>query len=416
MTSYDRSEARYQRRKAAREAKAEEAGGKDLKEVISFGNLCRAGKQSCNGARWKTSTINYETKLLTECQKTLEMIHGGTRKFCGFHSFSTVEHGKRRDIDALPIRERAVQKCLCQNLLTEAYTRSFIYDNFASQKDKGMDFAIRRLKKHLRDHHRKYGTEGGIYQFDFKGYFGSLPHDVIKARAKRAIRDESAYDLFCQFVDDFQEMKTADKTAERKRGVGLGSEVSQIIALDFASPIDHYVKDVRGIHGYGRYMDDGYIISNSLKELEDIKRNLYRLAQDMGIAMNDKKNTITPFRNHSFTFLKMRITLQESGKVTMKLSRKSIKAMRRKLDIFRKWLDEGKMDFEEIAASYQSWRAHAMRCDSYGTLQGMDERFCKLFTEELARRKKRYKCTMGAKKTAAGWVYYRREKKEEKAA
>ena len=54
-------------------------------------------------------------------------------------------------------------------------------------------------------------------------------------------------------MDDFRLMKTADKEAHR--GVGLGSEVSQIIALDYASPIDHYVKDVRGIHGYGRYME-----------------------------------------------------------------------------------------------------------------------------------------------------------------
>ena len=67
--------------------------------------------------------------------------------------------------------------------------------------------------------------------------------------------DDRLYTLFCDFVDDFRLMKTADKEAHR--GVGLGSEVSQIIALDYASPIDHYVKDVRGIHGYGRYMDDG---------------------------------------------------------------------------------------------------------------------------------------------------------------
>lgn len=134
-------------------------------------------------------------------------------------------------------------------------------------------------------------------------------------------------------------MKTADKEAHR--GVGLGSEVSQIIALDYASPIDHYVKDVRGIHGYGRYMDDGYVISNSLEELEDIKRNLYRLAEALGIAMSDKKNIITPFRHHSFTFLKMRVTLTETGKVVMKLSRKSIRAMRRKMDIFRRWMDRG---------------------------------------------------------------------------
>ena len=405
--SRDRREARYQRRRAQREQKAQEAGGASFDEVMSFGNLCKAGKECCNGARWKTSTINFETNLLAESLKTYNDLHDGTRKFHSFRSFATVEHGKRRDIDALPIQERAAQKCLCKNLLTEAYSRSFIYDNSASLAGKGMDFQLDRLKKHLHDHYRKYGTEGGIYQFDFKGYFGSLPHYVIKQRARAKIKDDRLYSLFCDFVDDFQKMKTADRTAERKHGVGLGSEISQIIALDYASPIDHYVKDVRGIHGYGRYMDDGYVISNSLDELEDIKRNLYRIAEELGISMSDKKNIITPFRHHSFTFLKMRVTLEESGKVTMKLSRKSIKAMRRKLDIFRRWVDEGKLDPEDVFQSYQSCRAHAKRCDSYDTLRAMDERFVRLFEAELMTRKKKFPCTMKATKTEAGWIYRR---------
>lgn len=405
--SKDRREARYQRRKAQREKKAQEAGGKTFDEVMSFGNLCRAGKQCCNGARWKTSTINFETNLLVESLKTYNGLQEGTRKFRGFQSFSTVEHGKKRDIDALPIQERAVQKCLCSGLLTEAYSRSFIYDNGASLKDKGMDFQLKRLKKHLRDHYRRHGTEGGIYQFDFKGYFGSIPHEGIKERARKRILDDRLYGLFCEFVDDFQQMKTADRSAEKPHGVGLGSEISQIIALDYASPIDHYIKDVRGIHGYGRYMDDGYVISGSLAELEDIKRNLYELADALGIAMSDKKNIITPFRHHSFTFLKMRVTLEESGKVTMKLSRKNIKAMRRKLDIFRRWVDEGKLDPEDVFQSYQSWRAHAKRCDSYDTLRAMDERFVRLFEAELAARRKVFKCTMKATKTDAGWIYRR---------
>lgn len=374
---------------------------------MSFGNLCKAGKACCNGSRWKTSTINFETNLLAESLDTYEDLQNGTRAFKGFQSFSTVEHGKRRDIDALPIKERAAQKCLCQNLLTEAYSRSFVYDNSASLAGKGMDFQLKRLKKHLHDHYRKYGTEGGVYQFDFKSYFASIPHDRIKERARAKIYDDRLYALFCDFVDDFQKMKTADKEAERKRGIGLGSEISQIIALDYASPIDHYVKDVRGIHGYGRYNDDGYIISNSLKELEDIKRCLYELAAELGIGMSDKKNIITPFKHHSFTFLKMRVTLQEDGKVTMKLSRKSIKAMRRKLDIFRKWADEGKLAPEDIFQSYQSWRAHAKRCNSYDTLRAMDERFCTLFEAELAVRKKKFPCTMKATKTEAGWIYRR---------
>lgn len=131
-----------------------------------------------------------------------------------------MEHGKERNIDALPIPERAIQKCLCNNLLTRAYSRSFIYDNGASLAHKGMDFQLKRLKKHLQDHYRKYGTEGGIYQFDFKGYFASLPHDVIKQRARAKIMDDRLYALFCDFVDDFQRMKTADRTAELAARLG----------------------------------------------------------------------------------------------------------------------------------------------------------------------------------------------------
>jgi len=410
MNSKERHEARYQRRKAKREQKAQEVGGKSFEQVMSFGNLCAAGKACCNGARWKTSTIHFEANLLSESLKTYIELKEGIRKFHGFQSFSTIEHGKLREIDALPIQERAAQKCLCQNLVVEAYSRSFIYDNGASLKNKGMDFQLQRLKKHLHDHYRRYGTGGGIYQFDFKGYFASLPHDGIKARARAKIKDDRLYDLFCSYVDDFQKRKTADKTAGQKRGVGLGSEISQMIALDYASPIDHYVKDVRGIHGYGRYMDDGYVISHSLEELTDIKHCLYAIAEELGIAMSDKKNIITPFRHHSFTFLKMRVTLSENGKVVMKLSRKSIKAMRRKLDIFRRWVDDGKLSPEDVFQSYQSWRSHAKRCNSYRTLRSMDEKFISLFEKELAVRKKKFLCTVKASKTSKRWIYHRKEK------
>lgn len=217
MNSQERHEARYQRRKARREQRAREAGGASFEEVMSFGNICKAGKSCCDGARWKTSTINFETNLLGEAQATYDTLHYGKRVFKGFHSFATVEHGKVRNIDALPIQERAIQKCLCKNLLTEVYSRSFIYDNSASLKDRGMDFQLRRLRKHLQDHYRRYGTEGGIYQFDFKNYFGSLPHEEIKRRARKKIMDDRLYTLFCDFVDDFRLMKTADKEAHAKR-------------------------------------------------------------------------------------------------------------------------------------------------------------------------------------------------------
>lgn len=149
MNSEERHELRYQRRKARRQSKLQEQNGASFDEVMSFENLCKAGKASCNGARWKTSTIHFENNLLAESLHSYEILQNGNRKFKGFRSFKTIEHGKERNIDALPIQERAMQKCLCSNFLTRAYSRSFVYDNGASLATKGMDFSLKRLKKHL---------------------------------------------------------------------------------------------------------------------------------------------------------------------------------------------------------------------------------------------------------------------------
>ena len=411
MDSIERKERRYQRRKAARTEVAKSYGDKGFEDVFSFKQLYESAKKACKNARWKTSTINFETFLLSSIRKIYLNLVNGTRNFKSFQSFITIEHGKLRHIDALPIADRAMQKCLCLFLLTSMYSRSFILDNSASLKGKGMDFALERLKKQLRDHYRKYGLEGGIYQFDFKSYFQSIPHDKIKERLATKLTNEELYALMCDLIDDFRLLSTADPNSEYYKGVGLGSEISQIIALDYTSPIDHYVKDVCGIKGYGRYMDDGYVISNSIEELFDISDMLHQLAQSMGLKINDKKNIITPFKHHSFTFLKMRFTLTDTGHVIMKIGRRGVKSMRRKLKIFRDWVDEGKLQFADVATSYQSWRGHARRCHSYDILRGMDERFHTLFKEELRKEKKKFKCTMKGVKTKNGWVYFPRKKK-----
>lgn len=343
--------------------------------------MVKAGKKCCNNGRWKTSTINFEADLLGRCERKLDEIRNGKRKFRGFHSFGIIEHGKYRDIDALPIEERAIQKCMCENILTEAYSRSFVYDNSASIKGKGMDFALRRLKEHLRQHFRKHGTNGGILLFDFKSYFASLPHDMIKRRAERVVWDDRLRQLLFDFVDDFKRMgRNKDGSPV---GVGLGSEVSQIIALDFASPIDHYIKDKCGFSEAARYMDDGYVMSGSIEQLRILLGELRHIAERYGVKLSKKKCIIIPFRHHAFRFLKMRVFLTDAGKVVMKINKKCVRAIRRKIKIFCTWVQFGKMSYKDAYQSYQSWRAHAKRCNSHRTVQGMDKYFERIFCNEI---------------------------------
>lgn len=341
--------------------------------------MVAAGKRCCDNTRWKTSTINFEANLLGRCETKLAEVRNNSRVFRGFHSFKVVEHGKLRYIDALPIEERTIQKCLCASMLTDAYSRSFIYDNAASLKNKGMDFALNRLKQHLRRHYRKHGLNGGILQFDFKNYFASLPHDKIKQRAARVVWDKKLRNLLYDFIDDFKRL--GQNKEGLPIGVGLGSEVSQIIALDYASPIDHFIKDKCGVEGYGRYMDDGYIISDNVEYLKILLHDIKAIALKHGIRLSEKKCVIIPFKHHAFHFLKMRVFLTATGKVIMKINKRCTKAMRRKIKVFKLWVSKGILSYADVWQSYQSWRAHAKRCNSYRTVMNLDNYFRRVFNE-----------------------------------
>ena len=147
MTSEERREARYQRRKAKRDEarlrRSKECG--DFDEVFSFRHLYLSGKKCCKGVYWKNSTQRYIGNIIPIIAKTHRELQNGTFKHRGFHAFTIMERGKKRYIRSVHITERAVQKCLCDYCLVPIYSACFIYDNSASLKHRGMDFALRRM-------------------------------------------------------------------------------------------------------------------------------------------------------------------------------------------------------------------------------------------------------------------------------
>ena len=59
-----------------------------------------------------------------------------------FNSFTIIERGKPRDIRACHIYDRLAQNTLCSQVLIPELTPKFIYDNCATLKGKGIDFAL----------------------------------------------------------------------------------------------------------------------------------------------------------------------------------------------------------------------------------------------------------------------------------
>lgn len=370
MTSIDRKEARYQRRVAARQEKKDNLANKyTFDKVFSYANLYAAYKECRKGVAWKAST----QKCISEAPLIIAKLHrelmSGKFKSKGFYEFDIFERGKERHIRSVTIEERIVQRCLCDNALVPLLSRTFIYDNGASLKNKGYTFSQNRCAKHLRDHYNKYGNEGYVLVFDFSKFFDNISHRVAKEILRENIADSRILKLTEYFINVFGDV-----------GLGLGSQVSQIMALASANRLDHYIKEILQIHGYGRYMDDGYLIHPSKEYLQECLEKIKVICDELEIKLNIKKTHIVKI-THGFTFLKAKYYLLDNGKIIKKLARVSITRMRRKLKKFKPKVDAGIMIPQDVYQSWQSWRAYASNFNSYITVRNMKRLYNDLYGE-----------------------------------
>lgn len=372
MTSEERREMRYQRRALAKQRKKQERHPEadDYEAVFSYDHLYEAYKCCRRGVAWKASVQKYITQAPINLYNTHKLLMEGRYKSPGFFEFDLFERGKRRHIRSTVIGERVVQRCLCDNSLVPLLSRTFIYDNGASMKNKGYDFAVRRITEHLRKHYRKYGNEGYILLFDFSKFFDNVSHAVVKGILREELTDERLLAIAEHFVDAFGDV-----------GLGLGSQISQVLALASANRLDHYIKEVLRIKGYGRYMDDGYLIHPSKEYLANCKEAICFICDELGITLNRKKTQIVKL-SHGFSWLKVRFFLTSTGKVVKKIYKRSVTKMRIKLKKIKRIYEAGGMAFGDVYATWQSWSAYAAKFDSYHTIRNMARLYNKLFLYE----------------------------------
>ncbi len=369
MTSKERREGRYQRRQKHRaERKAKNtAGCDDFDQVFSYDHLYRSYKLCRRGVAWKGSVQKYITQAPLLVKQTYDRLQTGKFKSSGFYEFDIHERGKLRHIRSVTINERVVQRCLCDYALVPMLSRTFVYDNGASLQNKGYTFSINRMCQHLREHYRKHGQEGYVLLFDFRKFFDNVPHEIIQQIMHREFQDQRISALTKHFVECFGD-----------KGLGLGSQISQTFALASANRLDHYVKEVCRIRGYGRYMDDGYLIHKSKEYLQQCLEGIREICKKLGIVLNEKKTQIVKL-SHGFTFLKTRFFLSKMGKVIKKIYKKSVTKQRQKLKKFKDLCEAGVMSYKDVYTSWQSWRAYARTFSAWHTIQNMARLYEDLF-------------------------------------
>ena len=384
MNSSERRLARRMRRENHRNQRKSAFAEKydNYENVIDANSLIKAAKLSRKGVAWKSSVQKYFMSLLRNTWDLRQKLQAGLSVVMGFICFDISERGKTRNIRSVHFKERVVQRSLSDNALVPLLSRSLIYDNGASINGKGIHFAINRCEKHLKDFYRENGfsNKGWILQIDFTGYFDHIQHEPIKQMINKTFKDERLRRLIWQFVKSFGD-----------QSLGIGSQVSQILAVSYPNRVDHYAKEVLHLKHSARYMDDSYFIHSSREYLEYCLKELKNKYGELGIVLNERKTHIIPVR--SFTFLKVRYSLTPTGKVIKKPCRKSVTVWRRNLKAFKQNVDCEEMTMEEVVASHESHRGHLKHLNSHKTIRSMDKLFFELYGFYPSRKSERKKAS-----------------------
>lgn len=279
-----------------------------------------------------------------------------------------ITYPKRREALSIPFRDRVYQRSINDNILYPSVTRSFIYDNAACQKGKGTDFARKRLRKFLWNYFCHHGAHGFVLHMDVKGYYKSLPHDIVRRRFSKSVSRDVLK----------MAMGVLDQQYRGAVGFNPGSQMVQIAGISVPDAIDHYIKEKLHCKYYIRYQDDFWVIHESEDYLWQVLFDVSGKLNELGLELHQTKTKITPL-NQKFRFLGFDYRLTQTGKVIVTIDPANVKHYRKKLVRLAALVRSGEKTRAEVEQCYRSWRQHASRQTGRALLERMDQFFDSLW-------------------------------------
>lgn len=267
------------------------------------------------------------------------------------------ERGKERAIHGEQVRDRVVEHSLNDNVVIPSIRPYLIYDNGASLEGKGIDFTRRELVKDLVSFYHRYGNDGYVLLMDFSKYYDNIRHKELMDLFRKYITDETALYLLETIVDRFRvdvsymtdeeyercmetlfsslDYRKIDKgllSGDRfmSKHLDIGNQTSQSAGILYPAPLDNYIKIVRSVKYYARYMDDSYILHPDKEYLKSLLQDLIVRAADIGITINQRKTRIVKISS-AWRFLQIQYSLNDSGRITQKINPERVTTQRRKM-------------------------------------------------------------------------------------
>jgi retron-type reverse transcriptase len=318
-----------------------------LDEIFTFENLLSAHRQCRLGKQHKRGTIMFEIEAGTNIAKLAAELSSRKYKIGKYREFKIYDP-KERMIKALPYRDRVVLMCFCKNAIEPRLEPRLIYDNAASRRGRGTEFAKQRLAKFMRAAFINAGGNGAYYlKCDIAKYFLSIDHGVLLSLLRKAGFSK----------DEMWFMDMVIKSHGEPVGVPLGNQTSQWFALLYLNEIDRFIKEKLRVRHYVRYMDDFVLLHRDKDFLRQCKAGIEKeCAARLKLRLNAR--TQIGRLKDGVDFLGFNHQLTETGKVVRAIRASAKMRQRQYLRTIARCYLKGILDDDYLQVRRNAFKAH----------------------------------------------------------
>ena len=327
--------------------------------LVSYRNLWQATAVAARGKRGRPDVAVFLLAQELEIPALRRELVSGDYQPGGYRTFM-VRESKPRLISAAPFRDRVVHHALSR-VVEPVLERRFTGDSFACRRGFGTHRALARARSAC-DRHRF------VLKCDVVKYFPSVDHDILMGLLGRAVKCRRTLELAAVIVDSAEPQSAATgyfpgdtlfTPYERRRGLPLGNQTSQLFANLYLDPLDHHVRRVLRPAEYVRYCDDFLLFGDDRQTLEGMLAEVEGFLAGLRLRVHPRKSRVYRTRE-GLTFLGWRLLPGHT-----RLVRANVVAFRRRLRGMQRAYAVGSISRDEVLARVRGWTAHAAHGDTW---------------------------------------------------
>lgn len=220
--------------------------------VTSMHMLLKSYRRVATGKSYCYDLFKLSVNKHEELYNLRQELRSRTYKISDFRQ-RTIYDPKKRLITVPHIRDRISQGAFSMTV-TPILDRTLVSHTYACRKDKALLTALEDIRRALVKGRYHY-----MIKTDIRHYFDSIDHDIALTLWDRLLHDDWSLWYLGTNFDSFGDI-----------GMHKGNVVSQDTGNLYLSPLDHLVMDELGHGAYFRNMDDILIMTETIKEAEDL--------------------------------------------------------------------------------------------------------------------------------------------------